>query len=65
MKIALQYTKDPRVTRIVELAAILRDRLQYPNSENSRDERHYTEWFEEEVLKLINQNGVVQKQHEG
>jgi hypothetical protein len=65
MKVALQYTKDPRVTRIVELAAILRDRLQYPNSENSRDEQHYTEWFEEEVLKLINQNDVVQKQHEG
>jgi len=57
MKVALQYTKDPRVTRIVELAAILEDRLQYPNSENSRDERHYTEWFEEEVLKLINQKG--------
>ena len=53
MKAALTYTKDPRVTRIVELAIILQDRLQYPHSENSRDERHYTEWFEEEVLKLI------------
>lgn len=54
MKAALSYVKDPKVKRILELAEALRECLRYPNSENSRDERHYTEWFETEVLKIMN-----------
>jgi hypothetical protein len=49
----LSYVKDPRVARAYELAVILQDRLQYPNSETSLDEQRYTEWFEEEILKLF------------
>lgn len=54
MKASLTYVNDPRVKRIIELSMSLQELLRYPNSENSRDERHYTEWFEGEVLKLIN-----------
>jgi hypothetical protein len=48
------YVNDPRVARVLELAEKLRTSLEYPNSENSRDERHYTEHFEAEILKVIN-----------
>ena len=48
------YIKDPRVARVLELAEKLRKCLQYPNSENSTDERRYSEHFEEEILKVIN-----------
>lgn len=54
MKASLTYVNDPRVKRIIELSMGLQECLRYPNSENSRDERHYTEWFETEVLKIIN-----------
>lgn len=53
MKAALSYVIDPRVKRILELSESLRELLRYPNSENSRDERHYTEWYEEEILKIL------------
>lgn len=53
MKASLTYVKDPRVKKIIELSMKLQELLRYPNSENSRDERHYTEWFEKEVLKLL------------
>lgn len=55
MKACLSYVKDPKVKRILELSMKLQELLRYPNSENSRDERHYTEWYEEEVLKAIKQ----------
>ena len=48
------YIKDPRVARVLELAENLRKNLEYPNSETSLDERHYTEHFEAEILKVIN-----------
>lgn len=48
------YVNDPRVARVLELAEKLRESLEYPNSENSRDERRYTEYFEAEILKVIN-----------
>lgn len=51
MKASLTYVNDPRVKKIIELSMKLQELLRYPNSENSRDERHYTEWFETEVLK--------------
>jgi hypothetical protein len=48
------YVNDPRVARVLELAEKLRNSLEYPNTETSRDERHYTEHFEAEILKVIN-----------
>lgn len=48
------YVSDARVARVLELAEKLRTSLEYPNSENSRDERYYTEHFEAEILKVIN-----------
>lgn len=60
MKAALSYAVDPRVRRIIELTESLRELLRYPNSENSRDERHYTEWYEGEILKILDKkNGVL------
>ena len=53
MKAALTYVNDARVKRIIELSIGLGEMLRYPNSENSRDERHYTEWYEQEILKII------------
>lgn len=53
MKVALSYVKDPRVKRIVELSIWLRNNLQYPNSENSNDERRYVEYFEEQVKTML------------
>ena len=50
----MTYIKDPRVARVLELAEKLRKSLEYPNCENSRDERYYTEHFEAEILKVIN-----------
>ena len=48
------YVNDPRVARVLELAEKLRESLEYPNSETSLDERRYTEHFEAEILKVIN-----------
>ena len=48
------YVNDPRVARMLELAEKLRESLEYPNSETSLDERRYTEYFEAEILKVIN-----------
>ena len=49
------FISNPKVKRILELADSLRKSLEYPNSENSRDERHYSEHFEAEILKVIKQ----------
>ena len=48
------YIKDPRVALLVELTEQLRKNLEYPNSENSLDERRYTERFEQAVLEILN-----------
>jgi hypothetical protein len=47
------FIVDPRVKEILELADSLRKCLEYPNSENSRDERHYSEHFEQKILEAI------------
>jgi len=49
----MTYIKDPRVARLVELTEQLRKNLEYPNSENSLDERRYTERFEAAVLEIL------------
>ena len=53
-KMKYTYVNDPRVARVLELAEKLRNSLEYPNSETSLDERRYTEHFEAEILKVIN-----------
>jgi hypothetical protein len=50
------YIKDPRVARVLELAENLRKNLEYPNSENSLDERRYTERFEAAVLEILDKS---------
>jgi hypothetical protein len=47
------FIVNPKVKEILELADKLNKCLQYPNSENSRDERHYSEHFEQMILEVI------------
>ena len=47
------FIVNPKVKEILELSDKLRECLEYPNSENSRDERHYSEHFEAEIIKVI------------
>ena len=47
------FIVNPKVKEILELADSLRECLEYPNSENSRDERHYSEHFEAKILEVI------------
>ena len=47
------FIVNPKVKEILELADKLRECLEYPNRENSRDERHYSEHFEAEIIKVI------------
>jgi len=47
------FIVNPKVKEILELADKLNKCLQYPNSENSRDERHYSEHFEQKILEVI------------
>ena len=47
------FIVNPKVKEILELADSLRTCLEYPNSENSRDERHYSEHFEAKILEVI------------
>jgi hypothetical protein len=47
------FIVDPKVKEILELADSLRKCLEYPNSENSRDERHYSEHFEAKIMEVI------------
>lgn len=53
MKVALQYVKDTRVQRIIELAMWLENNLRYPNSETSLDEMRYVEYFENQVKAML------------
>ena len=53
MKKTYTYIENKSIKEIVEWVNWLNTNLQYPNSENSNDERRYTEIFETEVLKLI------------
>ena len=56
MKKTYTYIENKSIKEIVEWVNWLNTNLQYPNSENSNDERRYTEIFETEVLKLIGKN---------
>ena len=47
------YINNPKVKEILELADSLRKCLEYPNSENSGDERRYSEFFEQKILDAI------------
>jgi hypothetical protein len=53
MKSQLSFVKDPRVAELFNWAMWLRKNLEYPNSENSRDEARYTEIYEEKVLEIL------------
>lgn len=47
------YIIDPRVKEVLELADRLRECLKYPNSENSGDERRYSEYFEAKIKEAM------------
>lgn len=47
------FIVNPKVKEILELAESLRKCLEYPNSENSGDERRYSEFFEAKILEVI------------
>ena len=47
------FIVNPKVKEILELADSLRKCLEYPNSENSGDERRYSEHFEAEIIRII------------
>jgi len=47
------YINNPKVKEILELSDKLRTCLEYPNSENSGDERRYSEFFEQRILEVI------------
>ena len=47
------YINNPKVKEILELSDSFRKCLEYPNSENSGDERRYSEFFEQKILEVI------------
>ena len=47
------FINNPKVKEILILAENLRKCLEYPNSENSGDERRYSEFFEAKILEVI------------
>ena len=47
------FIVNPKVKEILELSESLRKCLEYPNSENSMDERRYSEFFEQKILDVI------------
>jgi hypothetical protein len=47
------FIVNPKVQEILELAESLRKCLEYPNSENSGDERRYSEHFEAKIIEVI------------
>ena len=51
------YINDTKVKEILQLADSLRECLQYPNSENSMDERRYSEHFEAKIKEVIKRKG--------
>ena len=46
------FINDPRVRELLALANSLNKCLEYPNSENSGDERRYSEYFEAKILEV-------------
>lgn len=47
------FINDPKVKDILTLVNSLNSSLEYPNSENSGDERRYSEFFEAKILEVI------------
>jgi hypothetical protein len=47
------FINDPKVKDILALVNSLNSSLEYPNSENSGDERRYSEFFEAKILEVI------------
>lgn len=47
------FINDSRVREILALANSLNECLKYPNSENSGDERRYSEFFEAKILETM------------
>ena len=45
---------DNRVQNIIDLVVTLNERLEYPNSENSNDEKQYMKIYEQKILEIIN-----------
>ena len=52
-KLTYTFINNPKVLEILELSEKLRECLEYPNSENSGDERRYSEFFEAKILEVI------------
>ena len=52
-KLTYTFINNPKVKEILELSEKLRECLEYPNSENSGDERRYSEFFEAKILEVI------------
>jgi hypothetical protein len=46
--------RDNRVQNIIDLVMNLNVSLDYPNSENSNDEKRYMKIYEEKILEIIN-----------
>lgn len=47
------FINDPKVREILALANNLNECLEYPNSENSSEERSYSEFFEAKILEVM------------
>ena len=47
------YINHPKGKEILELSDRLRECLKYPNSENSGDERRYSEYFEAKIIEVM------------
>ncbi|CAB5221998.1 hypothetical protein UFOVP242_212 [uncultured Caudovirales phage] len=52
------YINDSKVKEILQLVNSLNECLKYPNSENSLDERRYSEHFEAKILEVIKRKKV-------
>ena len=48
------FINDSRIEELLVLANKFNEALEYPNSENSGDERRYSEFFETKILEVIN-----------
>jgi hypothetical protein len=48
------FINDSRIEELLVLVNKFNEALEYPNSENSGDERRYSEFFETKILELIN-----------
>lgn len=52
------YIQNERVKALLKLANDFSESLQYPNCENSRDERRYSEIYEERILEIMEKHAL-------